>query len=735
MLKIYPSWKFVTNKLTAGQPSSRRLDPLRNKLNLEADRTNPYGGLQSPSSVLPTDSSRTAARTLHRNYNTVGAIPANHQPVSASRTTVDTTLAARTVDELPLPSTALPAVNAADTREVPSSVITIGEHSVPVAQKVPPVYGQETLGSSHDRAAGQVECNKMGQLDDYLERAAEMLKLSRADDGQRDKNLSRYFNEINADSLKDTKHLGNSVDFELEQNTSGDLLNVSLSDDGVLQEETNRTLISLSQKGDSNRNLSQTEKVNVNAVNKEDEVLNKQAQFHENVDNKDTLLNKKFEDLHQESKPTLAEQNNQETVKCRVDNTENFETVLSTKDGREFDNQTHLYPQNSMSVAGGESVIPDKSIYSGEKVFQTEEENEASHWKQQHSTPNDDAQNCDKELNGQKGIQGFERRMQDPLESEADARRDNIDESSAEEVVKDDRDMPVSDSVYGGEGDQPDQLYEGEEPGNRLLTEQKQWDENEQQYYQQYAGHQEGDQYDQYGEDEMYQQQYDQEHAEGYDQQYMIQEGEQYYQQYGEQAEGQYSQEYVDQEGLQYDQREGQHEQQLDQYDQRYADWQEGQCSQQYMEQQADQYDQHYEEHRLQPGVQHVSEDKRTVQDEEYNKENRKEKNDHVSDELDQRQQRVFWRDWQDDACDGSSYENGKYQEQMKVYDATQGSVEGSQEIGSAGAEEEKTLSEVVGGTTGGSTALPQQPDISSDLTEASPSGSKCNHVFSGFSQ
>jgi hypothetical protein len=724
MLKIYPGWKYVTNKFTDGQPSSQKLDPLHNKLNLEADRTNPYGGLQRPPSLFPTDPSRTAACTLHHNYNNVGAVPANQQPVSASRRTVDTTSAARTVEELPSPSMALTTVNAADTQqEVLSRVIMIGELSVPVAQKALPVYTQETLRSSQDSAPAQVECNKMRQLDDYLGRAADMLKLSRADDGQREKNLSGPFTEINADSLKHTKHLGNSVDFELEQNTSGDLLNVSLSDDGVLQEETNRTLISPNQKGDDSRNLSQTQKVNVNVVDKKDEVLNKQAEFHENVDNKDILLNKKFEDVHQESELAYAEQNNQGTVKCRLGNAENFETVLSTKDGREFDKQKHLYPQNSMSVVGGVSVIPDNSIYCGEEVFQTEEENEVSHGKQQHPTLKDEAQNYDKEHNGQKRIQGFERRVQDPLESEGDARRAHIGESSAEEVSNEDREMPVSESIYGGKGDQPD---EGEEPGNRQLREQKQWDENEQQYYQHYAGHQKDDQYYQYGEDAMYQHQYDQQHAEGYDQQYMTQEGEQYYQQYGEQVEGQYSQEYADQEGLQYNQEQGQYEQQLDQYDQQYADWQEGHGSQQYMEQHAGLYEQLYEEHQLEPGVQHISEDERTVQDKEYNKEKRKEQKDQVADELDQEQQHVFRRDQQDGVCDGSSYEDGKYQESMEVYDAMHGSVgEGSQGIGSAGAEGEKTLNEVVEGNTNDSTALLQQPGISSDLTEASPSESK----------
>jgi len=723
MLKIYPRWKYVT-KFTDGQCSSQNLDPLHTKLNLAADTANPYGGLRSPLSMFPTDSSRTAARKLHHMYKTVGAVPANYQPVSPSRTTVDTMTAARNVDGLPLPGTVLPTGNAADTQQVvPSSVSMIGGHSVPRAQNARPVCTQETLVSSHCGADGQVESNKMRHLDDYLGRAAEILKLSRADDGQRDKNLSRYFNEINADSLKDTKHLGNSVDFELEQNTSGDLLNVSLSDDGVLQEETNRTL---SQKGANNRNLSQTQKVTVNSVNKIDDVQNKQAEFHENVDNKDVLLNKKFEDLHQQSELARAEQDNWETVKCRMDNAENFETVLDRKDEKEFDNEKHLYPQNYTSVAGGESGIPDKSIYCGEKDFPTEEGNEVSHWKQEYSTMNDEVQNYNKELNGQKRIQGFERSVENHLESEADARRDNIDESSAEEVVNDDRKMPVNESMYGGEGDKPDELYEGEEPGNRELKEQTQWDESEQQYYQQYAGKKEGDQYYEYREDQMYQQQYDQENSEGYDQQYMIQQGEQYYQQYEEQVEGQYDQDYVDQEGLQYNQQEGQYEQQLDQYDQQYADWQEGQCSQRYMEQEAGQYDQYYEEHQLEPGVQHVSEDKPTVQNEECNKESSEDRNDQVSDELDQRQKHAVQRHRQGSVSDGISYEYGKYQEEMEMHDATQGSVgEGSRDIGSAGAEWEETLSEAVGGKTGGSTTLPQQSDISSDLTEASPSGSK----------
>lgn len=720
MLKIYPGWKYVT-KFTDGQCPSQKVDPLHTKLNLAADTANPYGGLRSPLSMFPTDSSRTAACTLHHSYKTVGAVPANYQPASASRTTVDTRTAARNVDGLPLPGTVLPTGNAADTQQaVPSSVIMIGEHSVPTPQNARPIYTQETLVSSQYSAAGQVESNKMRHLDDYLGRAAEILKLSRADNGQRDKNLSGYFNEINADSLKDTKHLGNSVDFELEQNTSGDLLNVSLSDDDVLQEETNRTL---SQKGANDRNLSQTRKVTVNAVNKIDDVQNKQAEFNENVDNKDVLLNKKFEDLHQQSELAHAEQDNWETVKCKVDNAENFETVLDRKDEKEFDGEKHLYPHNYTSVAEGELGIPDKSIC--EKDFQTEEGNEVSHWKQEYSTMNDEVQKHNKELNGQKRIQGFERSVEDPLENEADARRDNNDKSSAEEVVNDDRKMAVSESMYGGEGDKPDELYQGEEPGNRELTEQTQWDESEQQYYQQYAGQEEGDQYYEYREDQMYQQQYDQENAEGYDQQYMIQQGEQYYQQYEEQVEGQYHQDYVDQEGLQYNQQEGQYEQQPDQYDQQYAYWQEGQCSQQYTEQQG-QHDQYYEEHQLEPGVQHVSEDKPAVQNEECNKGSSEDQNDQVSDELDQRQQHAVQGHQQGSVSDGISYENGKYQEEMEMHDATQGSVgEGSRDIGSAGAEWEETLSEVVGGKTGGSTTLPQQPDISSDLTEASPSGSK----------
>lgn len=721
MLKIYPGWKYVT-KFTDGQCSSQKLDPLHTKLNLAADTANPCGELRSPLSMFPTHPSRTAARTLHHSYKTVGAVPANCQPLSASRTTVDTMTAARNVDGLPLPGTVLPTVNAADTQQVVPSSVMIGEHFVPTAQNARPVYTQETLVSSQYSAGGQDESNKMRHLDDYLGRAAEILKLSRADDGQRDKNLNGYFNELKADSLKDTKHLGNSVDFELEQNTSGDLLNVSLSDDGILQEETNKTL---SQKGANNRNLSQTQKVTVNAVNKIDDVQNKQAEFYENVINKDVLLDKKLEDLYQQSELARAVQDNWETVKCRVDNAENFETVLDRKDEKEFDNEKNLYPQNYTSVAGGESGIPDKILYCGEKDFQTEVGNEVSHWKQEYSTMNEEVQNYNKELNGQKRIQGFERSVEDPLESEADARRDNIDESSAEEVVNDGRKMPVSESMYGGEGDKPDELYEGEEPGNRELTEQKQWDESEQQYYQQYAG-QEGDPYYEYTEDQMYQQQYDQENAEGYDQQYMIQQGEQYYQQYEEQVEGQYHQDYVDQEGLQYNQQEGQYEQQLDQYDQQYADLQEEQCSQQYMEQQAGQYDQYYEEHQLEPGVQHVSEDKPAVQDEECNKESSEDRNDQVSDELDQRQRHAVQRHRQSTVSDGSSYENGKYQGEMEMHNATQGSVgEGSRDIGSAGAEWEETLSEAVGGKTGGSTTLPQQPDISSDLTEASPSGSK----------
>jgi hypothetical protein len=114
------------------------------------------------------------------------------------------------------------------------------------------------------------------------------------------------------------------------------------------------------------------------------------------------------------------------------------------------------------------------------------------------------------------------------------------------------------------------------------------------------------------------------------------------------------------------------------------------------------------------------------VQNEECNKESSEDQNDQVSDELDQRQQHAVLGHKQGSVSDGISYEIGKYQEELEMHDATQGSIgEGSRDFGSAGAEWEETLSIAVGGKTGGSTTLPQQLDISCDLTEASPSGSK----------
>nr|CAD7428616.1 unnamed protein product [Timema monikensis] len=75
----------------------------------------------------------------------------------------------------------------------------------------------------------------------YIDQAADLLKLNR-DEAQPStfvKGLHSNLGSTNDISkLNVDSKLGNSVDFEMEQNTSKDLLNVSLSDDGILQEET-----------------------------------------------------------------------------------------------------------------------------------------------------------------------------------------------------------------------------------------------------------------------------------------------------------------------------------------------------------------------------------------------------------------------------------------------------------------------------------------------------------------
>jgi hypothetical protein len=252
-------------------------------------------------------------------------------------------------------------------------------------------------------------------------------------------------------------------------------------------------------------------------------------------------------------------------------------------------------------------------------------------------------------------------------------------------------------------------------------------EEADQQYCQQYTEQQEGDEYYQYGEDEMYQQNTEGEYGQNYEL-YVNQEGEQYYQQYAEQVEGQYgyqngeqySQQYVDQEGQLYNQQEGQYDQQ-------------------YMEQNADQYEQHYEDYQQQGEKnsqilsegQQVREHRQGVECEEANegasnKEDAEKHHDHISEELVQGQQYEVQEESAGDFHDRRSFEDGTYQEQMKVCGATQGDV-GEEKIegGTSGTNEEKTLSKVVEGKAHDSNALPKQSDISSDLTEPSSSGSK----------
>jgi hypothetical protein len=793
---MYPGWKYVTDKFTDGQPSTPKFDPLNNKLNLEADRNNPYRGVGSSPSLFPADRTRRLPLTLHHDDYTVGVIP----PSSVSRTTVDMAPATVTVDGLPPSTTALPTDNVIHTQQtLPVCVVTDGERSV--SEKEMPVCTQETFNSSQNSV--KMDSNKINELDDYLGRAAKMLKLSRAADNMSVTNLSRYFREINPDTLKDTKHLGSSVDFELEQNTSGDILNVSLSDDGILQEESNRTLLSSLQNGDQNKNTSQTTQVKINAVNNNGEGMNKRAELVGNVNNKDILLNKNAMVLHHELKPAYSERKNQETVKGREGDAPNFKTALGSKGGGEFDNQQHLYHKNVALISGGDSVIPDKSIYIGETIFETEEQSGLSERKQQYSKFSEEEQNHDKKRNGQKQVKGFEMSGQSPKQNyyihEDSAirqeKRNGADESSAQGFMGNKREETrVNESIYRAEGAQPDQQYKAEESGDIQLTEQ--------QYAEQHGG-----EYYRYGEGEMYQQHTESEPDQQYGEHCVNQEEEQ---QYGDQVEGQCDQEYrnqhVDQEGLQYSEQEGQYEQQEGQYDQQAGqyDQQEGQCDQyagqydqqdgqyeqqagqydqqegqyeqqtgqydqqegqydqqagqydqqdgqyeqqagqydqqeghyeqqtgqydqQYMEYQADQYDQYYEAYQQEKQEdnqllleQHVSDGKQPAQHKEDNcelgnQEDTKEECDQIS-ELIQRQHLEVQGDRQEisgDINDTSSFEDGKHQEQMEVHQATESDVgNGSQEGGSTGAKEEKSL-------------IQKEPDLSSKVTQPSSSRSK----------
>jgi hypothetical protein len=691
MLKMYPDWRYVNNKFTGDQPSTRKSDPLLNKLNLEIDRSNPYRGEGNSLFLFPEDYKRSTAPTLHQDYSALGVIPASYQPVSAHRTTVDTTPKTKPIVG---PSPACHVINVVDTEKLPSIVVTVGEHSA--TQKAPPIYTHETFIYSQNCATDEVGSNKIDQLDDYLGRAAEILQLSRGED-----NLSvirRCLNEINPDSLKDTKNLGDSVDFELEQNTSGDLLNVSLSDDGVLQEETSRTLVG--QKGDDDKDISQTEQVNINAVNNKDKLMNRNAQRSENVDNDSIISNK---EVQEESKPHL-EQWNQETVEGGSDGAQSFTSALDRKG--EFDKQQQLHQKNSILRGAGDSVIPDRSLYPGEALSESEGQSGLSQTEQQYSTLNDDVQNQDKTLTVERKLEHVERNVPDSAgnayTSEADASETHVNES-----------------LYRAEGGQPTQQYEAEQPGDTEFT----GEENDQQYYQQYTEQQEDDQYYQYGGGEIYQQTTEGEYGQNYDEQYLNQEGEQYYQQYAEQVEGQYGYQNGEQYSQQYE----------DQYDQQYSDQQEGQYDEQYTEQHTDQYEQRYEDHQQQGEKssellsegQWVREGRQGVQCEEANeevsnKEDTEEHRDQISEELAQGQQYEVQEE------NAGDFHDGEYQEQMQVCGAIQGDV-GEENIGggTAGAKEEKTLSKVVEDKAYDNNALPKQSDISSDLTEPSSSGSK----------
>ncbi|PSN52330.1 hypothetical protein C0J52_11420 [Blattella germanica] len=163
----------------------------------------PVSGIPSMSGVPPS-SHYPLTTTMH---------PAISQPYTISGIT--------TVSAAPLTS----AIDDASTFKVtsPPQQNNIQDNVPP--QKLP-------LASAKDKFASEVvetRSNRIDQIDGHLGRAAEMLKMTGVADEVKD-------NE-NFQNLKDNKHFPNSLDLELEQNTSGDILNVTLSDDGILQDE------------------------------------------------------------------------------------------------------------------------------------------------------------------------------------------------------------------------------------------------------------------------------------------------------------------------------------------------------------------------------------------------------------------------------------------------------------------------------------------------------------------
>ncbi|CAG2062614.1 unnamed protein product, partial [Timema podura] len=109
--------------------------------------------------------------------------------------------------------------------------IPIGSRQGVLPEK-PPFLGPDT----HNNSLTSYRTNQ------YIDQAADLLKSNR-DEAQPStfvKGLHSNLGSTNDISkLNVDSKLGNSVDFEMEQNTSKDLLNVSLSDDdGILQEET-----------------------------------------------------------------------------------------------------------------------------------------------------------------------------------------------------------------------------------------------------------------------------------------------------------------------------------------------------------------------------------------------------------------------------------------------------------------------------------------------------------------
>ncbi|KAJ9577316.1 hypothetical protein L9F63_006155 [Diploptera punctata] len=117
-----------------------------------------------------------------------------------------------------------------------------------------------------------------------------MLKVSGVDINN-DKSVLQNLSEGMPQSLKDNKNLGNSIDVELEQNTSGDILNVTLSDDGILQDEPSKTLVTPIHKTNENNHSNNANSEMLEDVSHKGNI---QHDVRENMDKEENIEDAKF---------------------------------------------------------------------------------------------------------------------------------------------------------------------------------------------------------------------------------------------------------------------------------------------------------------------------------------------------------------------------------------------------------------------------------------------------------